>query len=246
MKTKKCTIAILIDFTKAFDLIWHEGLLYKMRKFGLTGRTYKCILDFLTDRTIQVRVGTDLSSIKNMEIGTPQGSVISPLLFLIMIAYFPESPTLQTSLIVDDSSVWKSGGSMKHIKFELQSHLNKIAKWCTDWGFVTNSKKTVSIIFTNKRKYNQPHIPARRLAYRIREGCKIPRYDLRRQPELERARHLYKKQYGLCAQLGRRHTPLLAIYRALVRSVIDYGLELNSSASKSTMKMLESIQAQCL
>ena len=78
IKAKKFTMAILIEFTKAFDLIWHERLLYKMRKLGLTGHTYKWIHDFLSNRTIQVRIGASLLSIKNMEMGTPQGSASLP------------------------------------------------------------------------------------------------------------------------------------------------------------------------
>ena len=256
IKAKKYTVAILLDFTKAFDLIWHEGLLHKMRKLGLTGRAYKWVLDFLTNRTIQVRIGADLSSVKNMEMGTPQGSVISPLLFLIMIADFPESSTLQTSLFADDSSVWKSGGSLKHIQLELQTHLNKICQWCTDWGFVINSKKTVCIIFTRKRKFNQPQDlqingssveyvkEAKFLGMIFDANLTWNKHATYIKSRIKVRINLMRMVSGLNWGAGKR--PLVAIYRALVRSVIEYGLELYSSASKSTIKILESIQAQCL
>ena len=71
---------------------------------------FKFISDFLTDRTIQVRVGDALSDIFRLENGTAQGSSISPLLFLIMINDLPDVlANVESSLFADDSAVFKSG-----------------------------------------------------------------------------------------------------------------------------------------
>ena len=91
LKCKKTTLAVFIDFSKAFDLLWREGLLYKLRKKGITGNTFAWIADFMSKRTMQVRVGATLSTVKEVEMGTPQGSVLSPLLFLLMVSDFPET-----------------------------------------------------------------------------------------------------------------------------------------------------------
>ena len=75
----------MIDLQRAFDLVWHDGLLYNIKKLGLEGNIFNFIRDFLRNRTIQVRVGSELSSVRVLENGTPQGSVIIPLLFLLRV-----------------------------------------------------------------------------------------------------------------------------------------------------------------
>jgi len=100
---------------------------------GITGRIYSWIENFLSARTIQVRVGASLSQTKSVDMGTPQGSVLSPLLFLLMVAEFPEDKRslIETSLLADDSAIWKSGRYTAHIWKCLQAHLDVIHRWCT-------------------------------------------------------------------------------------------------------------------
>ena len=83
------TLAIFLDFSKAFDMVWRNGLLKKLRDLGIGGKMYNWIADFLTGRMIRVRVGAAVSNIYSMDNGTPQGSIISPLLFNIMMNDLP-------------------------------------------------------------------------------------------------------------------------------------------------------------
>jgi hypothetical protein len=83
------TAGVFLDFSKAYDMIWKDGLMHKVRNLNITNNMYNFIKDFLSKRTIQVKVGDDLSDTVELENGTPQGSVLSPLLFLIMINDFP-------------------------------------------------------------------------------------------------------------------------------------------------------------
>jgi ribonucleases P/MRP protein subunit RPP40 len=93
------------------------------------------------ERTIQVRVDDKPSETKNMEMGTPQGRVLSPLLFLIMAADFPETDGIKKSPFADDSAVWKCGRNIIHWRESLQRQLYNIVKWCDTWGFIVNAKK---------------------------------------------------------------------------------------------------------
>jgi len=66
-------------------MMWKEGLIIKMHKMEIGGRVYNWVKDFLFGRKIQIRIGSDVSNQYLVDNGTPQGSVISPLLFIIMI-----------------------------------------------------------------------------------------------------------------------------------------------------------------
>ena len=83
------TMAILIDFSRAFDLMWVDGMILKLMQLNVTGNMLRWIKNFLSYRKYQVRIGEELLDIYQVDNGTPQGSSISPLLFLIMINDFP-------------------------------------------------------------------------------------------------------------------------------------------------------------
>src|SRR5271165_5352401 len=78
INTNQLTLAVFLDLEKAFDMVWRDGLLYKLKTLGLADNIYNFIKSFLTGRTVQVKVGSTLSHTTNLENGSPQGSVISP------------------------------------------------------------------------------------------------------------------------------------------------------------------------
>ena len=84
INTKGHTVGIFFDFSKAFDMVWRRGLIHKMEEHGIEGRIKSWITDFLTNRKIKVRLGNTLSKEYVLENGTPQGSVLSPILFLLI------------------------------------------------------------------------------------------------------------------------------------------------------------------
>ena len=77
--------AIIVDFSKAFDLVPHGRLLVKIANSGVEVRVVEWIKQFLTGRTQRVRVGGVLSDEVRVSSGVPQGSVLGPLLFLAYV-----------------------------------------------------------------------------------------------------------------------------------------------------------------
>jgi len=74
---------ISLDISKAFDRVWHTGLLAKLPMFGLHHTLIKCISSFLSDRSIAIRVDGYLSNPHSINSGVLQGSVNPPVLFIL-------------------------------------------------------------------------------------------------------------------------------------------------------------------
>ena len=87
-RTKISTLATFVDGKKAYDKVWHARLLFKLKSNGLSGNImYSYLRAFLSNRSIPTRVGTSLSSTHSLNMGIPQGSIIAPILFNILLLH---------------------------------------------------------------------------------------------------------------------------------------------------------------
>ena len=99
------TRGVFLDMSKAFDKVWHEGLIFKLQNYGIEGKLFSLIKSFLSGRYQRVILNGQTSNWKIVSAGVPQGSILGPLLFLIYINDISVGLKSTVKLFADDTSV---------------------------------------------------------------------------------------------------------------------------------------------
>ena len=115
---------MFLDISKAFDKVWHQGLLYKLKQNGISGNLIETLTDFLKDRKQRVVLNERNSSWANIKAGVPQGSILGPLLFLIYINDLPDN--LSTNVIPDNTSLFSVVHDIATSSCNLNYNLNRV------------------------------------------------------------------------------------------------------------------------
>ena len=142
--------AVVMDFSKAFDVVPHGSLLVKLEYYGIRGNTLQWIDSFLRSRTQRVVVDAEMSDVAPVTSGVPQGSVLGPILFLVYINDMPESITSTSRLFADDTIVYRKVESEDDHQL-LQNDLKALEEWESKWGMSFNPSKC-SVVHMSKKK----------------------------------------------------------------------------------------------
>ena len=138
---------VFCDISKAFDRVWHKGLIYKLKQHGIEGDFLKWLTDYLNGRQQKVIIRGCTSTFKVIQAGVPQDSVLGPLLFLIYVNDIADSLLSLTRLFADDSFLFYSASSLDDIQGLINHDLILLSQWAKQW-FVTFPSKTEAILFT--------------------------------------------------------------------------------------------------
>jgi len=249
-------VSVFFDLEKAYDTTWKYGIMKDLHKAGLRGRMTAFIKGFLLNRVFRVRLGSVLSELHNQEMGVPQGSILSVTLFILKINSIAElvKKEMGKSLFVDDFNITCTGKNMATIEKQMQKCLNKIEQWADENGFRFSKVKTVCMHFCNKRKLHLdpelniygstiPVVPQTKFLGVIFDSklnfkAHIDYVRKKCQSGLNLLKVISKMDWGA------DRTTLLRLYRSIIRSKLDYGSVVYSSARKSYLKKLEPVQNQ--
>jgi Reverse transcriptase (RNA-dependent DNA polymerase) len=145
---KKSTCMVFCDISKAFDKVWHRGLLFKIKQLGISGQLLAWLSNYLTNRKQRVFVNASFSNETCLNAGVPQGSVLGPLLFLIYVNDIAENLISLTRLFADDSSLSVSSEDTNLIEQILNTDLREISTWAKQWLVDFNPNKTEVVFFS--------------------------------------------------------------------------------------------------
>ena len=142
---------IFCDVSKAFDKVWHRGLLHKLQKYGITGNILNWFNSYLTGRQQRVKNEGFYSRWGSTNAWVPQGSVLGPYLFLLYINDIVRNIRTNIRLFADDTSLYTVIENEDSIHL-LNEDLRQISIWADTWLIILNPAKTNSMLLLEKRK----------------------------------------------------------------------------------------------
>jgi hypothetical protein len=244
-------VVVGLDVQAAYDSVWHAGLIYKLLRLPLPRNLIGWLCDYLKDRKLQVHVQGYNSREAQVNCGVPQGSPLSPLLYIIYTADLLED-LHNTDAYADDLTVLGVGANFSQATAQVQEEIDQIHGWSVVWRQKFNANKSEVMPFawtpvTIKLRIGGQRIP--QLPFMRVLGIHLdPRLNWKHHFDVISQRcarnmvwfNRIAKRRIINRAWSRR------IYYALIRSTTTYGNVVYAGASKQQLQRIEVIQNNCL
>ena len=248
LEDRKSTGMVFCDVSKAFDRVWHKGLLTKLRGYGISGNLLDFFNSYLSDRKQSVIVNSSSSSFLSTSAGVPQGSVFGPFLFLLYINDIIDNLQSIARLFADDTSMSQSSSNLTEIETVLNKDLDSILDWANSWKVQFNPQKTELLLFSNTESHlelkfgnstitpssSHKHLgltfsPDSKWHIHIDNVCKSA---------LKEINMLRKLKYTLSRK------SLDKMYNTFILPILEYGCEVWDGCSKGDIDKLEKVNLE--
>jgi len=156
------TEIVFLDISKAYDSVWHNGLIWKLIKtYNIQGCILDLLVSFIRTRYTRVVLNGKYSSWKLQKVGLPQGSSLSPILYILYandyIKLHPEYISIGT--FADDTALWTLGGGQDQtlLHNKLQEELNHLIEFYDKWKLTTQTKKYKQMLIWIQKSNTKIH-----------------------------------------------------------------------------------------
>ena len=259
-RRRQHSAAILFDIKAAFDSVWHDGLIYKLNDFRLPSYIINYLTSFLHNRTAAIEIENILSRQFNLKSGTPQGSPLSPLLYIIYTADSMNGIPTHTEhgLFADDTALWTSGNTPTSLSSRLQQAIDEFERWCKSWKLKLQPTKTELIHFSYHPRKQYKHPVEVRVDNVIIQPLESTRYlgviidkQLKWRTHLDTIEKKIAPRIGLLRYLSRsaydpNSKTMINIFKSIARTIIIYGYPVLLTAKETIWNRLQIIQNKAI
>ena len=250
------TVACYIDFSKAFNSVQHNTLLYKLAHLNLSSNVVCWIASYLENRVQRTLVNNTYSTFLPVTQGVPQGSVLGPLFYIIYADDIAKKIHNSCfTFYADDMVLYSKKKSLVHAETDLQKDLDELTLWCEANDIFINTAKTKVMFFGSRAKINSLDLPNFSINNNIIDRTKTYTYlgiKLDEQLSLDtHANLLIRRVSNKIYQLTRIRSFItkkaaLLIYKNMILPILEYGDIFIHSASQKIRKKLQILQNRAL
>lgn len=257
-RNRRSTGMILLDIEKAFDSVWHDGLIYKLNSYGIPKYLLKLIKSFVSDRKFLVSINESYSSLRNIPAGVPQGSVLSPLLYSLFISDFKKPKNCEMAYYADDTGIMAVAKQTKTIVNRLHKGLQSCNRYLKKWKIQLNAAKTQAIIFPfNKSPKRKPNTTlsfdgdeikfTKTVTYLGMDIDDKLTFEPQIKKAAEKSTKCLRSLYPLLSKTSKLSSKNKNIlYKSVIRPVMTYGCPVWYQAATTHIKKLQVIQNKSL
>ena len=254
------TLAVFLDLSEAFDSLEHDVLLKKLHKYGIRGVTYKWFESYLNNRQMRIKCNVasssklEYSNYMNVSYGTPQGSCLGPLIFLIFTNDLHRHLVYSSAILfADDTTLHKTHRNLTYLKWCLEDDLSTLSDWFAANKLTLNLDKTVCVLFqknNNKKeielKVKDMLIPSQSetkfLGMWLDQSLSWHSHIQKLILKIKRNKYLLNNGKHLMDQDTKK-----LVYHSHIASHIQYGLLLwGNNVNKDQITKLQKLQTKCL
>ena len=229
------SVLVLLDFSKAYDTVWRERLLLTMGERGIPLQLINWLKGFLHNRQANVKFCDAMSGTRTMKQGLPQGSVLSPILFVFYINeladILPES--VLSTLFADDVGILATSRDREKAQQMAQEAVDVVVEWSGKWKLSLNATKSEVSYFStwNKEADHKPSVMINGAPIPFKKTPRLLGVLLDRQltfnAHVEHIKKEVTSKMGMLSALanteyGWRKDDLKVVYNTFIHSRIHY------------------------
>ena len=248
------TRAVALDISKAFDRVWHAGLLHKLKSYGISGQIFGLISSFLSNRRLRVVLDGKSSQEYPVNAVVPQGSILGPTLFLLYINDLPDDVICNIAIYADDTTLYSKCDQtsdlwqLLELASELESDLRDTVDWGRKWLVDFNAGKTQLVSFD--RFKNTGAIDVKMDGSVLEEKTSSKMLGLTFSSKLDWGSYIVSigktasKKIGALIRSMKFLSPEVALYlyKSTIRPCMEYSCHVWAGAPSCYLELLDKLQ----
>ncbi|GFV40596.1 probable RNA-directed DNA polymerase from transposon X-element [Trichonephila clavipes] len=167
------TTAVFLDIQKAFDRVWHTGLLFKLIMYKIRLPLIFLLKSYISDRSFTVKINRTFSQVRPAKAGVAQGSILGPVLFNLYVNDILKTTNTMICMYADDTTILSRHYNPNTLTQNINEHLAHLEIWFSVWKIALNTTKTEAVFFTQRRPPPEITLQNQRIPWS--QHTKIPR-----------------------------------------------------------------------